>query len=100
MTNLSLQKSKFILQFPSTFNAITFATTFLVEGVVVLSLGILLMKYQDRFDTAWLRLQLQPDILPIAESVRLYYPLRVDGLPIISVSIEPLPCRSLSLFLV
>jgi hypothetical protein len=41
-----MQKSKFILQFPSTFNAITFATTFLVEGVVVLSLGILLMRYQ------------------------------------------------------
>jgi len=41
------QKPNVILQFPTTFNSITFATTFLIDGVVVLSLGILFMKYLE-----------------------------------------------------
>ncbi len=41
------QKPKVILQFPTSFNSITFASTFLIDGVLVLSLGILFMKYLD-----------------------------------------------------
>jgi DHA1 family multidrug resistance protein-like MFS transporter len=43
----TMESIKSLPVFPSTFNSITFAATFLVDGVVVLSLGILFMKYQD-----------------------------------------------------
>jgi DHA1 family multidrug resistance protein-like MFS transporter len=41
------QKTNVILQFPSSFNSITFASTFVIDGIVVLSLGILFLKYAN-----------------------------------------------------